>query len=101
MKKIILTGILIAACILVSRAQSTDLWQQFKEKFPDEPAVFIERSEVLNITPDGDSLRAFVDVSEDVLHLKEQTDMLSGKRVYGSHFNQVQGNGRVQFQKEQ
>ena len=89
MKKIILTGILIAACILVSRAQSTDLWQQFKEKFPDEPAVFIERSEVLNITPDGDSLRAFVDVSEDVLHLKEQTDMLSGKRVYGSHFNQV------------
>ena len=89
MKKIILTGILIVSCILASRAQSTDLWQQFKEKFPDEPAVFIERSEVLNITPDGDSLRAFVDVSEDVLHLKEQTDMLSGKRVYGSHFNQV------------
>jgi len=89
MKKIILTGILIASCIVAGRAQSTDLWQQFKEKFPDEPAVFIERSEVLNITPDGDSLRAFLDVREDVLHLKEQTDMLSGKRVYGSHFNQV------------
>jgi transglutaminase-like putative cysteine protease len=89
MKKIILACILVTGCILVSRAQSTDLWQQFKERFPDEPAVFIERSEVLNITQDGDSLRAFLDVSEDVLHLKEQTDMLSGKRVYGSHFNQV------------
>lgn len=89
MKKIILACILVSGSFAISKAQSTDLWQQFKERFPDEPAVFIERSEVLNITPDGDSLRAFLDVGEDVLHLKEQTDMLSGKRVYGSHFSQV------------
>ncbi len=89
MKKILFCLILLPGSFLVSKAQSSDVWQQFKDKFPDEPAVFVERSEVLNIIPTGDSLRAYLDVTEDVLHLKEQTDMFSGKRVYGSHFNQV------------
>ncbi|HEY9007077.1 MAG TPA: transglutaminase-like domain-containing protein [Ohtaekwangia sp.] len=89
MKKIIVSLFLLPATVLMSRAQSDDVWQQFKDKFPDEPAVFVNRSEVLNILPDGDSLKVFLDVTEDILHLKEQSDIFSGKRVYGSHFNQV------------
>lgn len=69
--------------------QSSDVWQSLKDKFPDEPAVYVERTEVLNIQVEGDSLKIFSDVSEDMLHLKEQTDVFSGKRVYGSHFSQV------------
>src|SRR5687767_10704297 len=72
-----------------SLAQSTDLWTDLKGKYREEPAVFVDRSEVLNINIEKDSLRIFADVTEDILHLKEQTDGFSGKRVYGSHFNQV------------
>src|SRR5688572_32656386 len=52
--------------------QDTDLWQAMKNQYPDEPAVFIERSEVLNLLIEGDSLRIFNDVNEDIMHLKEQ-----------------------------
>src|SRR5690606_34832770 len=57
--------------------------------YPDEPAVFVERSEVLNIAVEGDSLKVFSDVSEDLMHLKERTDVYSGRKVYGSHFSEV------------
>lgn len=70
-------------------AQSSDVWQEFKNKFPDEAAVFVERSEVQSILVKGDSLQVFSDVKEDILHLKDQTEFLSGRRVYGSHFTQV------------
>jgi hypothetical protein len=33
--------------------------------------------------------KIFADVTEDMLHLKEQTDAYSTGRVYGSHFSQV------------
>jgi transglutaminase-like putative cysteine protease len=67
-----------------------DLYNKFKSKFPDEPAVFVERSEVMNISIAGDSLNIYSDVFEDILHLKEQTETYASKRVYGSHFNQVE-----------
>ena len=69
--------------------QGNQLWDDLKKQYPDEPAVFIDRSEVLNLSVEGDSLRAFSDVSEDIMHLKEQTEAYSGRKVYGSHFTQV------------
>ncbi len=74
---------------LTSHAQNVDLWQQNKTKFPDEPAVFVERSEVMTISIKGDSLDVYTDQKEDILHLKEQTEGFSSRHVYGSHFNQV------------
>jgi transglutaminase-like putative cysteine protease len=89
MKKNALTFCLIlCACCLY--AQQEDLYTKFKQKFPDDPAVFVERSEVMNISVDGDSLRVYADVFEDVIHLKEQSDVFASKRVYGSHFNSVE-----------
>src|SRR6187551_3478051 len=93
MNKMKKTSLLAVGCILFasqySMAQATDLWQQNKTKFPDEPAVFVERSEVMTISIKGDSLDVFTDQKEDVLHLKEQTEGFSSRHVYGSHFNQV------------
>ena len=78
-------------CIVPSLGicQSKDVYEYYKSKFPDESAVYLERSEVMNIVVEGDSLRVFSDNSEDLLLLKEQADVFSGKRVYGSHFNKV------------
>ena len=73
----------------VADAQESDLLKLYKAKFPDAPAVFVERSELLSILVKNDSLEIFADVSEDMLHLKEQTDVYSAGRVYGSHFTQV------------
>src|SRR5689334_15527885 len=90
-----MTRIFFLFTILVCMAstllgQSSDVYQLYKEKFPDEPAVYIDHSETLSILVDGDSLRVFADVNEDLLLLKEQSDVFSGKRVYGSHFTQVE-----------
>jgi hypothetical protein len=87
--KVFVTVMMMLTLTGLSYGQQGDVWQYFKDKFPDEPAVFVERSEVQNIMVKGDSLEIFSDVKEDILHLKEQTDYLSGKRVYGSHFTQV------------
>jgi transglutaminase-like putative cysteine protease len=87
--KVFITVMMMLTLTGVSYGQQGDVWQYFRDKFPDEPAVFVERSEVQNIMVKGDSLEIFSDVKEDILHLKEQTDYLSGKRVYGSHFTQV------------
>ncbi len=87
-KQTLAIGFVLLATLSAS-AQTTDLWQQNKTKFPDEPAVFIERSELMTIAVKGDSLDVYTDQLEDVLHLKEQTEGFSSRHVYGSHFNQV------------
>jgi hypothetical protein len=73
----------------VGYSQTGDLWESLKKQYPEEPAVFVHRSEVLNIALERDSLKVFTDVSEDILHLKEQTEMYSGRKVHGSHFVEV------------
>ncbi|HEY3404901.1 MAG TPA: hypothetical protein VGK59_16035, partial [Ohtaekwangia sp.] len=87
---IVSLSILASLTAIQGYGQSTDVYPVYKEKFPDEPAVYVDHSEVLNIVVNGDSLRIFADVSEDLLVLKEQSDMFTGKRVYGSHFTQVE-----------
>ena len=82
---------LYLVCLLLqpAYAQDGDLWQSLKTRYPEDPAVFIGRSEVLNLQVEGDSLKVYSDVSEDIMHLKEQTEAYSGRKVYGSHFSQV------------
>ena len=61
-----------------------------QQKYPGEPAVYLERSETLSIIPQGDSLAIYSDVFEDILYLKEQSEMFAGRRVHGSHFMEVE-----------
>ena len=83
-------ALLITLCFFQQGlAQNSDVYKTMKSKFPEDPAVFVERSEVLSILLKNDSLEIFTDISEDKLHLKEQSDVYASGRVYGSHFNQV------------
>lgn len=75
--------------VVVGFGQDAQMWENLKKQYSDEPAVFIDRSEVLNISVEGDSLKVFTDVSEDLMHLKEQTEAYSGRKVHGSHFSEV------------
>jgi transglutaminase-like putative cysteine protease len=89
MNKKIFTSIICIVSVITANGQD-NIFTNFKTKFPDEPAVFVERSEVMNIEVSGDSLKIYSDVFEDILHMKEQTESYASKRVYGSHFNQVE-----------
>jgi hypothetical protein len=83
-------ALVITLCFLQhGLAQNSDVFKTMKSKFPEDPAVFVERSEVLSILLKNDSLEIFTDITEDKLHLKEQSDVYASGRVYGSHFNQV------------
>ena len=72
-----------------TNAQKTDQWQVMKNKYPDEPAVFLERSEILSIRLVGDSLQIEGESFEQILYLKEQTDAFVSRKVPGSHFVEV------------
>jgi len=89
MKRCIYTFFFAISLAFSAYAQDAALWQTLKDRYPEDPAVFIDRSEVLNLAIEGDSLRVYSDVNEDLMHLKEQTDVYSARKVYGSHFSQV------------
>lgn len=82
-------GIFALIPIVNCQAQESSLFRVYKSKFPDAPAVFLERSEQLNIVVKGDSLEIHSDILEDMLHLKDQTEVYSSGKVYGSHFSQI------------
>lgn len=89
MKRCIYSFFIAVGFASSAHAQDAELWQTLKDRYPEDPAVFIDRSEVLNLAIEGDSLRVYSDVNEDLMHLKEQTDVYSARKVYGSHFSQV------------
>jgi transglutaminase-like putative cysteine protease len=82
-------GFILLSLVVNVYGQESDLFRVYKSKFPDAPAVFVERSEQLNIIIKVDSLEIYSDVLEDMIHLKPQTDLYSSGKVYGSHFSQV------------
>jgi hypothetical protein len=85
----IFCGLFCGTAINNAKAQDSELFTQYKSKFPDAPAVFVNRSEELTISVKNDSLEVFSEVNEDMLHLKPQTDVYSSGKVYGSHFSQI------------
>lgn len=74
---------------LVGFSQKTDQWTELKSKYPDQPAIYIDRSETLTLSVKGDSIEAYTDIFEDMLYLKEKSEMFADRRVHGSHFNEV------------
>lgn len=70
-------------------AQGSDVWKSLHQKFPGEPAVYVERSEVLNLVLDGDSVSAWNELTQDMLHLKDQSDIFADKKIYGSSFTEI------------
>jgi hypothetical protein len=89
MSRMLFYVLIFCSIVTVSYAQDSELLKLYKQKFPDAPAAFTERSEVLSILVKNDSLEIFADILEDRIHLKPQVDVYSSGRVYGSHFSQV------------
>jgi transglutaminase-like putative cysteine protease len=58
-------------------------------RYPNEVAVYLERSETMHIIVAGDSLQVYSDVFEETLSLKEDNPYVS-KKIYGSHFDRVE-----------
>lgn len=77
--------------VTVANGQKVEQWQAMKAKYPDEPAIFLERSEKLSIRVIGDSLQIDTENLEQILYLKEQTDVFVNRKVHGSHFVEVSG----------
>ena len=80
----------MAVIVASANGQGSDIYKNLSQKFPGEPAVYVERSEVLNLVLDGDSIKAWNDLTQDMLHLKDQTNLFSGKKIYGSSFTEIQ-----------
>ncbi len=80
---------LLSSLTVVGQGEQSDIFKTYKSIFPDAPAIFLERSEQLNILINGDSLEVYSQIREDMLHLKQQTEVYSSGKVYGSHFSQV------------
>lgn len=74
----------------VAQAQDTDLWQKYQSLFSDEAAVMLERSDLIVIEPNGDSLRVTEHHKEEILYLKDNGEGLAMNRIYGSHFEKVE-----------
>ncbi|MFY8037799.1 MAG: transglutaminase-like domain-containing protein [Cyclobacteriaceae bacterium] len=70
-------------------AQDDAQWQALKEKYPHDAAIYLNRTYTVNLNFEKDSLRMYTETSADMLSLKEQTDLFSDRRVYGSHFSEV------------
>ncbi|MEI9918652.1 MAG: transglutaminase-like domain-containing protein [Bacteroidota bacterium] len=89
MKVKLFAAIMMAVSVGVANGQGSDIYKSLNQKFPGEPAVYVERSEVLNLVLDGDSIKAWADLTQDMLHLKDQTEMYSDKKIYGSSFTEI------------
>ncbi len=88
MKQLILSTILWVIAYGLF-AQEDAQWEALKKQFPDDPAIYLNRTYTINLYFEKDSLRMYTETSSDMLSLKEQTDLFSDRRVYGSHFSEV------------
>src|SRR4051812_20275376 len=84
-----LLAIMFMAALSSAFGQGSDIWKSLHQKFPGEPAVYVERSEVLNLVLEGDSVKAWSDLTQDMLHLKDQTEIFADRKIYGSSFTEI------------
>lgn len=73
----------------ISATAQENLFQQYKEKYKEEPAIFLKRTETISITVKDDSLDVQADEFEEILHLKEQSDGYANRAVHGSYFGNI------------
>jgi hypothetical protein len=87
--KYVVTVLVVLCMPWVGRTQGTEVWQQYRDKYPEEPAVYLNRSETINILLKGDSLQVIAAQYDEVLHLKDNSDVFVSQRVHGSGFSEV------------
>ncbi len=73
----------------VAWGQGSDVWNKMREKFPTEAAVYVQRSELLNLVLEGDSIKAWNELSQDILLLKDFAGSSPDRRIYGHGFCEI------------
>lgn len=68
----------------IAYSQEPEVYTQFKKKYPDRQAVFLNRSRSLSFFFKGDSLQAQETFEEELLLLKSLTDVFVRDKVHGS-----------------
>ncbi len=85
----------IWGCLLLSNSLSSkgltpqEEFDKYKALYPDEVAVYLNKSEQVKIRLIGDSLSIVVYHLEEILHLKESSNFLSKDKIYSSHFSKI------------
>jgi transglutaminase-like putative cysteine protease len=77
---------LAVLCAVGHFATAQLTFESLVARYPDQASVYLERSETLNISISGDSLRASSDIYEESVMLKDMAEFYSSKKIYGSHF---------------
>ena len=78
-----LWALIFIVSIVNARGQGSDIYKSLNLMFPGEPDVYVERSEALNLVLEGDSVKAWSDLTQDMLHLKDQTEIFADRKIYG------------------
>jgi transglutaminase-like putative cysteine protease len=81
---------LLFACVGASGQTISDVEQNIRATYPDRSAVFVEQSATLTLSIEGDSLKAYSDMFDDIIFLKDVPDSYSKGRIYGSHFSRIE-----------
>jgi transglutaminase-like putative cysteine protease len=83
-----LVMIFVGSACCVIQAQPA-IWQEMKQKYPDENAIFLNRNKTVTISVEGDSVKAVALLDERILFLKDRLANATDMRIFGSHFQEI------------
>jgi transglutaminase-like putative cysteine protease len=81
--------ILFVAVSSILPAQKKDLTQQYLEKYPEENAVYLKRTEYNTIKLEKGELKVYTKSSEDLLLLSDKVSSYSDRPIYFSSFSEI------------
>lgn len=88
--KVLSTGL----CALLINCASGQMkpdeeFKMYKAQYPEEEAVFVKKSEVVDYSIVGDSIKTIIQVYEELLILGEGTSLFAEDKIYSSSFSQT------------
>lgn len=70
-------------------AQSPKIFEEYKNKFPEDMAVYLQFNREVHINVEGDTLSTTTENYYDLLHLQPRSKALAKDKVYLSEFKKV------------
>ncbi len=83
-------GVIILLIHFQTQAQPS-VWVEMKKRYQNESAVFLNRKKVITIDVKSDSITAFANIEERILFLKDRPGHATDMRIFGSHFQEIDG----------
>ncbi len=76
-------------CSVFAQAQSPEIFEEMKAKYPTEMAVYLDLHQEVKLDIEGDSLLITVDEYQDRLHLDDRSKALASDKIFLSHFKEL------------